>query len=195
MNVTTQNRKRKIGRGIVGGLLLAAVAGCGPVSKEDQERILLSEPGFARVMEQKKEVDRKIGWAKAEFAGESAEIKKRIAELKNELVLARKRHEQKLRQLKSELDPERQRIRQAVEELSSRRKLYRQNLKNMKDMNRAADGLQKTGNTGVPPLKPRAGWQGDLGALKEQIKQLEEEVRQLEERLRLRRLQLQLLRQ
>ncbi len=74
MNVTTQNRKRKIGRGIVGGLLLAAVAGCGPVSKEDQERILLSEPGFARVMEQKKEVDRKIGWAKAEFAGESTKI-------------------------------------------------------------------------------------------------------------------------
>ena len=70
----------------LGGMLMLALAGCGPNKQELAKQVLEKDPKFGQVLQKKSEVDTQILEIEEEFKGVRTKVEAEIAKLNQELV-------------------------------------------------------------------------------------------------------------
>src|SRR3990167_908640 len=130
----------------LGGMLMLALAGCGPNKQELAKQVLEKDPKFGQVLQKKSEVDTQILEIEEEFKGVRTRVEAEIARLNPELVAKRRESNQKIAELKKKLEPDKQKIKADIKSAQLQLHEKKKSLSQVKDRIQDRQRLISKGN-------------------------------------------------
>jgi len=127
-NTIKNNMYQKLNLFII-TVLLCGVLGCGRVSQDTLEALTKKDPSFAKILENKRQIDRKIETLKNDYAEEKISVEKEIKNLKKKLHVKKNKIDSQIKDLRQEMDPDIHALKVRLEEMRAEYKSRSEELK------------------------------------------------------------------
>ena len=156
-------------------LILASLAGCAPINKENlTKEVLAKDPEFGAVLDKHREIASRIQTYSRELAVRRTEVEKKIAQLHKDLVDSAASVRGKSEEIKKRMGPDHVRLQKSLAETGNDLRMKREQRSSLGKQIALARKSSKEASPEM--LKQAEELDRDLAALKERVRLLKIEL-------------------